>query len=207
MSYRDDVARWQRHANARAQRQINNANERWGELQGEYHEVMEEADNAQRNDDRETLNYCYDRMTELEAEMAPYEQAYRQQQQSQPHPAVTQWDARNKQYIERLEQRLGPQGAAQTFAMADGYVTRPKVKDENNWQRTGMGIPRNSPAYFKAMEDMLEQYSGEATGVPYDPKTQMLNANEAAEISGVSPQEYNRQAQLAWQQGKIGNGR
>jgi hypothetical protein len=125
----------------------------------EYNEALDERENAalQFMDDpvgaREDWNRADQRMEEAERNLAPHYRA----QQPQAHPAATQWDARNKQYIERLERRLGPQGAAQTFALADGYVTRPKIQGENNWQRTGMGIARNSPAYFKAMEDMLQQ--------------------------------------------------
>jgi len=56
---------------------------------------------------------------------------------------------------------------------------------------------------------MLELDSQRVTGVPYDSKDQMLTADEAAKISGLSPQAYNRasqqiaaQGRFSWQQKK-----
>jgi hypothetical protein len=203
MSYQEDVARWQRHANARAQRQWKNANETYQDLQTQYHETLEEADRAQEEGDQYSLNNAYDELTRIEGEIAPYEALHRQQQQAKPHPVAAWWDWKNKDYRDRLERRLGPQGAAQAFAMADGIVTRPRIPSETNWQRTGMGLQRYSPGYVRAIEDVLETYSGEATGVPYSAKEQLPDLNQAAEISGLSPQDYQRARQALKAQGRV----
>lgn len=203
MTYRDDIARYQRHANARIERQWKQANETYQDLQQQYHDTLEEADAAQEEGDQYSLNYAYDRLTEIEQQIAPYEQLHQQQQAQQTHPVAQWWDWKNKDYREQLERKLGPQGAAQAFAVADGIVTRPRVEGEQNWQRTGMGLQRYSPQYVKAMEDVLETYSAGATGVPFSAKEALPDFNDAAEASGISRQEYDRSRQALIAQGRI----
>ena len=175
----------------------------------EYNDALDERENAalQFMDDpvgaREDWNRADQRMEEAERNLAPHIRA----QQPQAHPAATQWDARRKAFVERLQQKHGYQGAMQRFAALDGYITRPKIQNETNPSRTGMGIARNSPAYFKAADELLELHSDNFFGVKFDPNESTLTPNEACEISGTDPGEWNRQAQLAWRQGKIGQGR
>jgi hypothetical protein len=50
---------------------------------------------------------------------------------------------------------------------------------------------------------MLELDSARMTGVSYDSKEQALTANEAAKISGLSPDAYNRASQQIASQGRF----
>lgn len=75
----------------------------------------------------------------------------------------------------------------------------------NNAVRAGFK-PDTKP-YFDAVEASLE-IGGPIFGGPrYDPSEQMLTANEAAEISGLTPDQYNRAARQLWKQGRIGQGK
>jgi hypothetical protein len=64
-----------------------------------------------------------------------------------------------------------------------------------------MGLARYSQEYFDRGKDFLELYSEGTSGVPYEPNA-TLTADEAAKISGVSPQAYNKAAAAMQQQGR-----
>jgi hypothetical protein len=191
----------------RMERKQAEAADRYQQLVEQYNQAVEARDEESlqilsKGGDRSEYDYWDQQVEEAERGLAPYIRA----QQPQAHPAATQWDARRKAYVERLQQKHGYQGAMQRFAALDGYITRPKIQNETNPSRTGMGIARNSPAYFKAADELLELHSDSFFGVKFDPNESTLTPNEACEISGTAPAEWNRQAQLAWQQGKIGRG-
>lgn len=67
-----------------------------------------------------------------------------------------------------------------------------------------------SPRYYKALDTLIEMYGPDYLGVRFDPESDIaLTPNEAAKISGLSPERYNqyvRAAQAAgrfsWQQKK-----
>jgi hypothetical protein len=67
-----------------------------------------------------------------------------------------------------------------------------------------MGIQRNSPAYFHAMNNLLELYSEQITGVKFDPEERNLTADGATKLSRLSPRDYNQSVQALQNQGRIG---
>ena len=82
-----------------------------------------------------------------------------------------------------------------------GRVTRPRNNRDPNIGRTGMGLGGKwelTPAYRKAFEDNLELYSEGDMGVKYNPDDKMLNADEAARISGLSADAYNNAARQVY---------
>ena len=64
-----------------------------------------------------------------------------------------------------------------------------------------MGLQPGSPAYFKAIDDLLEMYAKDY-GLKYDPKEDTVGPNEAARISGVRHDEYNNGVKQMWQMGR-----
>jgi hypothetical protein len=65
-----------------------------------------------------------------------------------------------------------------------------------------MGLQPGTPQYFKSMRSLLEMYSKDY-GLHYDPNEQPLTGNEAAKISGVSPETYNRASKQLFNQGRF----
>src|SRR5262249_47706203 len=110
--------------------------------------------------------------------------------QPQADPRLVQFGQRNQDYLNKLRAKVGPERAGQFLNWLDQRLVN-------------MGLQRNSPAYFERGRDMMELDSARVTGVPYDPNTQALAADEAAKISGLSPQEYNRAAQQIGNQGRF----
>ena len=104
-------------------------------------------------------------------------------------PRLAQFGQTNQGYLNKLRARVGPERTGQFLNWIDQRLV-------------SMGYQRNTPGYFERGRDMLELDSQRVTGVAYDSKDQALTADEAAKISGLSPQEYNRAAQVIGGQGR-----
>jgi hypothetical protein len=148
MSYKEDMASVQQRINAarqeRAQREYV---EQVRALQAEYRDNCAARAQATANNDRADWDYWDSLCEQNERDL----QAFLPVQEPQAHPAAVRWDYINKTFNERLTQRLGPQAAQQKMAEADAYITRPRNPRSTDLSQRGMGIQRNSPAYFKAM--------------------------------------------------------
>src|SRR5262245_3826909 len=70
----------------------------------------------------------------------------------------------------------------------------------------GAGLRPGTPAYFNFMRSGMELY-GAGEGMPYDQGQDLLSATEAAKISGLTPEQYNRAAQQLAAQGRLGKQR
>jgi hypothetical protein len=197
MSFRQQVAQWS------AERRQREVNQEFENLQDQYHELEEQAEQAVMEGNRDDFAYYDRQLDEVKQQMAPYVNAIQAQQAAQVHPGVRQFDYQNKDYINRLERRYGPQGAVQKLAEVDGYITRPKIPNETNPAKTGMGIPRNSPAYFKAAEDLLEIHGEKFFGEKYDPASKQLTYSDAAAASNQSYPEYCQSWHELRRQGRI----
>jgi len=57
------------------------------------------------------------------------------------------------------------------------------------------------------MKDLLEINGEQLFGVRYDRSEQMLTPNQAAKISGLSPQRYNHAVRTMHAQGRLGQKR
>jgi hypothetical protein len=200
-SYREDMAAVQQQITAaRQQRAQREYAEQVQALQADYRENLAARNQAATNKDREDWDYWDSLCEQNERDL----QSLLPVQQPQAHPHAVRWDYVHKPYVDRLQQRWGVQGSAQKLAEADAYVTRPRNPRATNLNERGMGIQRNSPAYFNAMNNLLELYSEQITGVKFDPEEKNLTADGAAKLSGLSPRDYNQSVQALQNQGRIG---
>src|SRR5215510_5600457 len=167
--YQEEVARM------RMERKQAEAADQYEQLRQQYNDALENRENASlqilgNDGDRSEWDYWDSQMEDAERQLAPY------MRPPQPDPRAARWDRQNQSYINKVNQRVGPQRAMQGMAYVDAVATR--------------HYPRHSPGYQKFVEDYLEMYSEGATGVKYDPKEKTPTWRDAAETSGLSEQEY-----------------
>jgi hypothetical protein len=117
------------------------------------------------------------------------------QQKPQVDPRMAGYFKRKKTFLDRHGT-----AAANAMDMAHQYATRPRTGSANPAQ-TGMGLQPGTPQYFKAMDDLLEMYSG-SLGLQYDPKEDTVTPNDAVKISGVRFDEYNKGVRQLHQLGR-----
>jgi hypothetical protein len=188
-TYNEQIAQW------RQDRMRQQVEQRKQDIVQEYREASRERDQAIANNDMETAeendSYCQN----LEAEW----QEYHPPQPPQMDPRLQKFHAANRDYVDRLIARHGNEKATAFLNAVDARLTAPKNLQDPS--KGGMGIARYSQEYFDRGKDFLELYSEGVSGVPYEPNA-TLTADEAAKISGVSPQQYNRSAQVLQQQGR-----
>jgi hypothetical protein len=105
-----------------------------------------------------------------------------------------QADPKAVAYLQRRSpflQKYGQKGM-QAFQLAHNHLA-----STGNWKI-------GSPAYYKAIDTLLEMY-GPDYGMRFDPSSDIsLSPNEAAKISGLSPESYNRGVQAMHRQGRLG---
>jgi hypothetical protein len=128
-NYHEDIMRW------RIERDQREATERVSQLGEEYKQAVRERDRAIASGENEEAEYQDNVCQDLEREylkLCP--------PQPQMDPKAAEWIRRNKAFFDRH----GPQADAAVRA-AHVYVTRPKIPDETNPARTGMGLRLISP--------------------------------------------------------------
>ena len=91
-----------------------------------------------------------------------------------PDPRAVEYMRRRQPFINKYGQR-----AIQAFDLAHQHLA-----STGNWK---IGSPR----YYKALDTLLEMY-GPDHGIKFDPNEIALTPNEAAKISGLSPERYNQ---------------
>jgi len=155
-------------------------------IQTDYREAVRERDEAAARGDIDEFEMRDDDCARLEADW----QYHNPPQPPPADPRLVQFGQRNKDYLDKLRARVGPERAGQFLNWLDQRLVN-------------MGLQRNSPAYFERGRDMLELDSARVTGVNYDPNTQALTADEAARISGLSPKAYNNAVQNIAAQGRF----
>ena len=185
MSYQEEIAGW------RQQRRQAEAQARVDELRREHTQAIQERDWAISNNDLELAASADDQCQYLENE-------YRQlvPQQPQVDPRMAEFVRRRTPFVERHGQ-----AAYQAMDMAHQYATRPRNPNTNNPAHTGMGLTPGTQTYFNAMDDLLTLYAKDF-GLRYDPEEKLLDANEAARISGLPVKTYNQAAQEIGRQGR-----
>src|SRR5262249_2409261 len=194
MGYQDDIYAW------RQQRQQQQIADRLQQIQTEYRQIQRERDEAIADNDMETAE-CRDAdCQQLEQEWAHYNPP-----QQQRNPQWENWLRRNSTFIEREGQR-----GVQAVTEALRYMQRPRNPNSNDPRYTGMGMtPQQvfSPQGFDKLESLLEIHGQQFYGVKFDKNEQPLTANEAAKMSGQTPENYNRASQrmgsdqrFSWQQ-------
>jgi hypothetical protein len=184
--YQEEVARM------RMQRKQEEAAAEYEQARQQYNQAVEARENAalQFMDDpdgaRADWNYYDSEVEAAERALAPF------MRPPPPDPRAVKWDAQTASYQNQVMQRVGPERAMQGMAHVSALAAR--------------HFPPNSPGHIKFCEDYLEMYSEDATGVKFDPKDKILDPNEAASISGLSPNEYNASVNSLMRQGRIRRG-
>src|SRR5262249_34856839 len=185
MSYAEEIAGWrQQRRQAEAQARVN-------ELRQEHTQAIRERDQAIADNDLELAASADDQCQYLENE-------FRQlvgPQQPQVDPRMAEFGRRRTPFVERHGQ-----AAYQAMDMAHQYATRARNPNTTNPAHTAMGLKAGTQAYFNAMDDLLTLYAKDF-GLRYDPEEKLLDANEAARISGLPVKTYNQAAQQVGRQG------
>ena len=191
MSYQQEIANW------RQQRRQAEAQSRVNELRQEHTQAIQERDQAIAQNDLETAAAADDQCQYLENE-------YRQlvgPQRPQVDPRMAEFVRRRTPFIERHGQ-----AAYQAMDAAHRYATAPH--DPNATPATvaagksGMGLKAGTQQYFDAVDSLLTMYAKDY-GLHYDPSEKLLNANQAAKISGLPIKAYNEAAQEIGRQGRF----
>src|SRR5262245_60198819 len=190
----EEIAQW------RAQRQQQQIADRCNQIRQEHAQVVRERDEAIANNDLETAEYRDMDCQQLEKEWAEYNPP-----QQQRNPQWENWLRRNSTFIEREGQR-----GVQAITEALRYMQRPRNPASADPRYTGMGLtPQQvfSPQGFDKLESLLEIHGQQFYGVKFDKNEQPLTADEAAKMSGQTPENYNRASQrmgsdqrFSWQQ-------
>src|SRR5262249_23302324 len=152
-------------------------------------QALRERDHAIASNDLELAASCDDQCQYLENE-------YRQlvgPQRPQVDPRMAEFVRRRTPFVERHGQ-----AAYQAMDMAHRYATAPHDPNANTATvaagRSGMGLKAGTQAYFDAMDNLLTMYAKDY-GLHYDPEEKLLDATEAAKISGLPVKTYNEAAQ------------
>jgi hypothetical protein len=186
----EQVAQW-RQDRMRAQ-----VEQRKQEIVSEYREAARERDQAIADNDLETAGTNDDYCQNLEAEW----QQYVPTPPPQMDPRLQRFHAANKNYIDALVAKHGNEKATAFLNAVDARLTAPRNLQDPS--KGGMGLQRYSPEYFQRGQDFLELYSEGVSGERYTPND-TLTAEEAAKISGVSPDQYNRASAALNNQGRF----
>jgi hypothetical protein len=188
-TYQEQIAQW------RAQRKQQEVAERVNQIASEYRDAVRERDQHIANNDLESAAWRDADCEQLEQEYSQYVPP----QQPQIDPRLVQFAKQNAGFLQKYGQR-----AYQALDAAHQYMMRPRTGNPNP-AFTGMGWnPQHvyTPAYFARMKELLEMHGESHLGVKYDPNEEMLTPNEAAKISGLTPQQYNYAAQVVGRQGR-----
>jgi len=188
-TYAEQIAQW------RAQRAQQQIADRVNQIQSEYRQVQRERDQAIANNDLETAEYRDMDCQQLEQEYAHYNPP-----RQQVDPRIQEFVRQRTPFVERHGQ-----AAYQAMDMAHRYATAPRDPNANPSTvaagRSGMGLRPGTQAYFDAMDNLLTMYAKDY-GLTYDPEEKLLDATEAAKISGLPVKTYNEAAQEMGRQGR-----
>jgi len=188
-TYQEQIAQW------RAQRAQQQIADRVQQIRSEHAQVVRERDQAIAENDMETAELRDMDCQQLEGEWRHYNPP-----RQQADPRMVEFVRRRQPFVDRHGQ-----AAYQAMDMAHRYATAPRDPHANPSTvaagRSGMGLTPGTQAYFDAMDSLLTMYSKDY-GLHYDPEEKLLTANQAARISGLSPQRYNSAAREIGNQGR-----
>src|SRR5262245_29032450 len=193
-TYAEQIGQW------RAQRRQAEAQSRLNELRQEHAEAIRERDQAVASNDLELAASADDQAQYLENEYAQLVGP----QQPQVNPQWQEWMRRNATFIEREGQR-GVQAVTDALA----YMQRARNPNSNDPRFTGMAM-RPEQIFTKQgldkLESLLETHGSQLYGVRYDRSEKTLTPNQAARMSGLTADQYNRasreigaQERFSWQ--------
>ena len=190
-NYQQTIARMRQE---RANREYLN---RLDNIQIDYREAVRERDEAAARGDVDEFE-----MRDADCEQLEKDWNYHNPPRPpQLDPRLVQFAQQNAGFLQKYGQR-----AYQALDAAHQYMMRPRTGN-NNPAYTGMGWnPQHvfTPQYFDKMKDLLEMHGENLLGVKYDRNEEILTPNEAAKISGLSPQQYNHAVRTMAAQGSLG---
>jgi hypothetical protein len=144
-NFQQQVAQW------RQQRRQQETAEYAQQIRNDYVETEKSRNEALNRGDRETAAMLDDDLMRIEGE-------YQEFLASQP----VQTDPRQVEFMRRISpfiEKYGQKGVA-ALDLAHQYATRPRNPNTNNPANTGMGLRPNTPAYFRAMRNLLDVRQG-----------------------------------------------
>jgi len=121
---------------------------------------------------------------------------------TQVPPVWADWINRHSTPIERE----GPK-FLDAVDKALGYMQRPRNPNSNDPRYTGMGLrPQQifTPAGMEKLEALLEIHGQMFSNLHYDKNEKALTPNQAAHMSGLSAEAYNRGVRAMHAQGRLG---
>jgi hypothetical protein len=200
-NYAESIARMKQEAALRQQAQLVREAQALHQEVQEYEQAAAEALAA---GDTDGANHLVETLQEREQELAHVAERL-PPPPPQVDPRLAEFARRNQSFLQRYGQR-----AYQALDAAHSYMLRPRNPNSNDPRYTGMGFrPEHAftPAYFRALRDLMEMHGEQLFGVRYDKAEQALTANQAAKISGLSPQHYNHAVRTMHAQGRLGQKR
>ena len=189
-SYPETIARLRAESHAR---QVADLEFRANTLNQEINESLEQAYEADQEGRKYDADFLMQDVREKEQALSGIVQQLPPPQQQLPQE-LYDFVGRNQSFFNRHGTK-----AFQVLDIAHAYACKPRTGSSNP-ALTGMGLQPFSPEYFGAMKDLLQMY-GSQFGVHYDPAEESLTANDAAQMSGVSPRVYNREAKRMYETG------
>ena len=168
------------------------------DIQSGWQEAAQLRDDAAARQDIETFENMDDCCIN-------YEQRWNQLNPPRPpqvRPVWADWINRNSAFIEREGQK-----GVNAVAGALAYMQRPKNPNTNDPRFTGQGLrPEQifTPAGMDNLEALLEINGQQLFGVNYDRGEKSLTPNQAAHMSGLSAEAYNRGVHAMHRAGRLG---
>src|SRR5262245_44264504 len=175
-TYNEQLMAWRQQ---RQQQELSNTLER---IRSDHAQAVRERDTAIANNDMESAGFADDDAARLEAEWRQYVPPPPQQFPQQ----MIEFAKRRQPFVERHGQ-----AAIAAMDMAHNYATRRRNPNTTNPAHAGIGLVPNTPAYYKAMDDLLTLYAKDF-GLNYDPQELIPTATDIARDSGISAQSYNQ---------------
>src|SRR5260370_39054965 len=187
-TYQQQVARW--NAEMRQQSVQLEREEQQQAWKDSHAEASARRDQAREAGDTEEWRLADSEMREIEREYSrEYPVNPQQQWWANCTPKEQEFCRKNP-----LFQKVGFDAAANLMTLASQHAQR-------------LGAPRDSEEYFELARRSLEMHlNKEQHGVDFDRSEENLTATEAAKISGLSPQAYNRNAQRLAAENRTGPG-
>jgi hypothetical protein len=174
MGYQDEIATW------RAQRKQAEAANRVEQIRQEHAQAVRERDQLIANNQMEEAEWRDMDCEQLEAEYNQY---------VPPQPQYHPKDMKMIRAADPYFKRYGQRAAKAAFEVNKHIAQRMRVSPDH-------------PNYEELMRRGMEMY-GKDFGAPYDSNAEVLTPEEAAKISGLSPQGYAKAYQQLRRQGRV----
>ena len=195
-NYREQVAAMQQINQLRQERAQREHYSQLQEIRENYADAVQGRNEAAQRGDRGDWD-AYDEWA------VDLEQRWNQLNPPPAHdPRLVNFVNRNSNFF----QRYGANAMAAAGA-AHEYLMRPRNPNTNDPRYTGCGMRPEavySPVYFAKMKALLELHGKDFAGVKYDPGEQALTPDEAAKISGLTPNQYNHAVRTMHAQDRLG---